>query len=184
MNPVGDGSVSLDGTNALISVPAGASHDVWSGGNMAPRLMQAASDQDFELEAKFESTPSAKYQLQGLIVEASAGNYLRFDFYHDGSSLRLFAASFAGGSPTVRYNQAVASGAALYMRVKRVGGQWTQSYSYDGSTWLAAGSFTHALAVTQVGVFAGNAGPSPAFTAAVDYFFNNASRIEPEDGVL
>jgi hypothetical protein len=187
INPQGDGSVSSNGTNALISVPGGRGHDVWAGGNMAPRLMQAASNEDFELEVKFDSAPSAAYQMQGLIVEASPGNYLRLDFFHDGLTLRVFAASFLGDSPTVRYNQAAAVGwavaSALYMRVRRQGDQWTQTYSYDGANWNSAATFTHALAVTKVGVFAGNAGASPPFTASVDYFFNNAFRIDPEDGL-
>jgi len=42
------------------------------------------------------------------------------------------------------------------------------------------------LVVSQVGVFAGNFGsggsPAPAHTALVDYFFNTASPIIPEDG--
>ena len=40
VDPVGDGSVSVNGTQLELSVPAGIAHDVWSGGNMAPRLMQ------------------------------------------------------------------------------------------------------------------------------------------------
>jgi hypothetical protein len=37
------------------------------------------------------------------------------------------------------------------------------------------------LAVSQVGVFAGNAGSNPAHTAVIDYFFNTALPIIPED---
>ncbi|MDT9206630.1 MULTISPECIES: Ig-like domain-containing protein, partial [unclassified Limnospira] len=52
------------------------------------------------------------------------------------------------------------------------------------STWTTAGSFTQALQVQQVGLFAGNAGSSssPTFTSQVDYFFNTAAPIIPEDG--
>ncbi len=59
--------------------------------------MQTASDTDFETEVKFESGVSEKYQLQGLLVEESAGTFLRFDFYSDGNSTRIFAASFTDG---------------------------------------------------------------------------------------
>ena len=48
------------------------------------------------------------------------------------------------------------------------------------------GSFSQALAVSDVGVYAGNhatSGSPPAFQALVDYFFNTASPISPEDAV-
>jgi len=107
---------------------------------------------------------------------------LRFDFYSDGSGLRLFAASFSGGSPSVEANQSIRGGTPLYMRGKHSGNQWTQFYSYDGITRMTDVSFTHALTVTSVGPFASNAGsPAPAFTGLVDYFFNAASPIVPGD---
>ena len=186
VNPLGDGSVSLNGTQALISVPAGTSHDVWSTGNFAPRLMQAAADTDFVLEVKFESLVSAQYQLQGVLIEQDAENFLRLDFYSDGSSVRVFAAVFVNGSPSVQGNIPISvTGDALYLRITRQGDAWTQAYSEDGVNWQTATSFNHALTVGAVGVFAGNAGSNaPAHTAVVDYFFNTASPIEYEDGEI
>ena len=183
-DPAGDATVSMSGTQALLSVPSGTSHDVWTSGNFAPRIMQPAGDTDFEIEVKFESGVGEPYQLQGLLVEASPGNFLRFDFYSDGSSTRLFAASFTNGSPSVKKNSSIlpSSVVPLYMRVTREGDQWTQSYSEDGITWTTHTSFSFGMAVASVGVFAGNAGASPAHTAVVDYFFNTASPIVPEDG--
>jgi regulation of enolase protein 1 (concanavalin A-like superfamily) len=181
VDPRGDSTLTLNGTNALISVPSGTSHDVWSGGINAPRLVQTVSDTDFEIEVKFESQPVGQYALQGLLVEADANNFIRFDFYSDGADPRVFAARFVNGSPSVEYNQSITGDAPLYMRVTRVGNTWTQAYSYDGSTWQTAAQFSHTLAVASVGVFAGNAGNNPAFTGAIDYVFNTASPIEPED---
>jgi regulation of enolase protein 1 (concanavalin A-like superfamily) len=185
VDPVGDGQAVMTGNQLELSVPAGTSHDVWRSGNFAARVMQAAADEDFEIEVKFESAVSEKYQLQGLLVEEDAGNYLRFDFYSDGKSTRLFAASFSGGSPSVKKNVSIGSvGAPLYMRVTRQGDQWTQLYSLDGVNWLTGAEFSRSLVVAAVGVFAGNAGSSaPAHTAVVDYFFNTASPIIPEDGI-
>ena len=37
-------------------MPAGVGHDVWVSGNFAPRLTQPASNSDFEIETKFESS--------------------------------------------------------------------------------------------------------------------------------
>ena len=182
-DPLMDADVSVNGTQLLISVPGGTSHDVWSSGNFAPRVMQPADDADFGIEVKFESALGQKYQMQGLLVEESPGNFLRFDFFSDGSSTRVFAAIFSSGIPSVKFNKAVTLSAPYYMRVDRVGNNWTQSYSADGVNWTTAASFTHALAVSAVGVFAGNAGSNaPAFTGVADYFFNTASPIVPEDG--
>jgi hypothetical protein len=103
------------------------------------------------------------------------------DFHHDGASAWIFAAAFAEGAPTVINRSSIRDGIPLYMRVKRNGDQWEQSYSYDKRDWLTNASFTHVLSVSAVGVFAGNAGPAsgtsgtPAHTGLIDYFANTAS---------
>jgi regulation of enolase protein 1 (concanavalin A-like superfamily) len=183
VNPQGDGSVTLNGTQALLSVPDGVSHDVWSGGNFAPRLMQAANNTNFEVEVKFDSPVTMQYQMQGILVEQDSQNFLRFDFYSDGGGVYLFAAHFTNGSPVVISNATIPGASApMYMRVRRQGNEWTQFYSLDGQTWATAASFSHTLEVTQIGIFVGNTGGSPpAHTAIVDYFFNTASPIIPED---
>jgi regulation of enolase protein 1 (concanavalin A-like superfamily) len=182
VNPVGDGSVSVTNNALRISVPGGVDHDAWTSGNRAPRVMQMVADGDFEVEAKFESAVTQAYQLQGLIVEQDANNYLRFDVYSYGSGVSVLAASFVNGSPTVLVNSGISAWTNYYLRVKREGSQWTYSYSYDGTSWATGATFTRSLAVSKAGVFAGNAGGAPAFTAVVDYVFNTASPIVPEDG--
>ena len=99
VDPVGDGSVSVNGTQLELSVPAGIAHDVWSGGNMAPRLMQPVGDSDFEVEVKFESPVTDSFEMQGLIVQQDLDDFLRFDFYGDGGQTRVFAARVVGGVP-------------------------------------------------------------------------------------
>lgn len=184
INPLNDASLSSTGTRLSMALPSGASHDVWTSGNSAARIMQWANDTDFEIEVKFDSAVSQKFQLQGLLIEATEGNFIRFDFFHDGSSPRVFAASFVNGVPTVRYNQAIGGTAPLYMRVKRQGDQWTQSYSFNGTTWTAAATFSHNLSVSKVGPFVGNhipetGSPAPAFTSLIDYFFNTSAPLVP-----
>lgn len=190
VNPLGDGSYALDGVGTgdarlLLSVPAGRSHDPWTT-NPTVRLMQAAEDLDFEIEVKFESVPTRKYQMQGILVEQDASNWIRFDFFHDGSNLRVFAAAGTNGVPSAALNQVIiAQGSALFMRVRREGDVWTQRYSLDGKNWVTSGSFVQPLSVTAVGPFAGNHGWSeaiPAHTAVVDYFFHVDFPIIPEDG--
>jgi hypothetical protein len=146
--------------------------------------MQAASNTDFEVEVKFQSVMNAEYQQQGIIVEQDNGNYLRFDFVRDATKTRVFAASIVGGSAGGRIAIPITGGNPLYLRVKRVGNVWTESYSYNGTSWTSAGSFTQTLTVSSVGPFIGNYGSgntAPAFTGSVDYFFNTASPVVPED---
>ncbi len=183
VDPIGDGSVSVNGTQLALSVPAGIAHDVWSGGNMAPRLMQPVGDTDFEVEVKFESPVTEKFEMQGLIVQQDLDDFLRLDFYGDGGQTRVFAARVVGGSPTALANVTVPAAATpLFMRVTRSGDTWTLSSSLDGSAWTTVTSFVHALAVSEVGPFAGNSGSSPPeHTALIDYVFDTNAPIMPED---
>jgi len=167
----------------LLSVPAGTVHDAWST-NTALRVMQAAADTDFEIEVKFESEPTRRYQVQGLLVEQDALNYLRFDVFSDGEALNVYSASFIDGAATVHIRESIPSAATIFLRLARAGNQWTARYSLDAMTWVTATSFSHALVVGSTGVFAGNFDPNPAYTAVVDYFFATSSPIVPEDGLL
>ncbi len=175
INPLGDASYSMTGTQLQFSVPGGVNHDVWSAGNLAPRVMQSINNTDFDVYLRFDTPVSEVYQLQGLIVDGGGGNFLRFDFVSETGVTRVFSASFVNGSPTVRINTNIGSPtiSPLYLRVRRVGSTWTQWYSFDGLAWNTAGSFSHDLVVTSIGPFAGNAGNNPpAFTCRVNYFVN------------
>ncbi len=191
VNPLGDASFTLTGTGTqdarlAIAVPAGVSHDLWVGGFNAPRVLQSISNTDFSMDVRFESALASQYQMQGIIVQQDASNLIRFDIVKDGSSTRFFSATFSGGSATVRKDTAIAATGAIYLRVRRQGSVWTGSYSSNGTTWITAAVFTHALTVTAAGPFAGNHGipipATPAFTALIDYVFNTSSPIAPEDG--
>ena len=191
VDPVGDASFAVLGAfsgdaGVYISMPAGSSHEPWTWGNLAPRLMQAANDTDFAIEVKFDAPLVAQYQMQGVIIEQDADDFLRFDFYSTGSGTRIFAGVFVDGSPTIKTNSSIATGSPLYMSISRTGDLWTLEYSYDGVDWLPSVDFTHAMTVAAVGPFAANGSDAPAdppaFTGIVDYFFNSAEPIDPEDG--
>jgi len=181
-DPLGNATLIMTGTQASITVPAGTSHDVWASGNYAPRIMQSVSDMDFEIAVKFESQLTSKHQMQGVIVQQDDSNYLRFDFLKDDKDTRLFAASFTDGSPTVESDFKISPGNPLYLKVKRQGDLWTQSYSYDGTSWTPIANFDHELTVTSIGLFVGNQGDpessSPAFTGLIDYFSTVVSEDE------
>jgi len=187
VNPTNQGSYTVNGTQLLLNVPANVSHNIWTEGNLSVRVMQPTQNVNFEIIAKFESVVSQRYQMQGLLVEQDANNFLRFEVYHDGASTQLFAARFQDGKPkALIYGQPLANTPA-YLRVTRVGTSWSFSYSNNGVDWTSGGSFNYALNVTKSGVYGANHGtpplrPAPAHTAIVDYFFNSAAPISPEDG--
>jgi len=182
-DPLGDATLYLSGTELHLTVPKGSEHNIWTTGSFAPRLMQPISGTNFALEAKFTSLLEKRFQLQGLLIEADASNFLRINFQHDGTNVRLLAISFANGNPNVRVDQIIDHNAPLYLRVVRSGTSWSLLYSTDGVNWVTGNefAFTLNLAATAVGLFAGNAGGNPAHTAVVDYFFATAAPIEPED---
>jgi len=186
IDPSADGSATLNGTQLQIYVPAGSSHDAWSSGNSTARIVQSVTDADFELEVKFESIVTSQYQLQGILVEQDANNFIRFDFHSDGSNTRIFVATIIGSSASQKVNNVISDRSPMYMRVKRVGNEWTQSFSVDGIIWNTSVIFTQILTVNSAGVFAGNVGGSgaPEHTAVVDYMFSTDLTVEPEDGVV
>lgn len=190
----GDATLTLDGTRAVITLPANADHDIWvTSGNAlavnAARLMQPAPDIDFTTEVKFESSITERYQTQGTLIGGANNDLLRIEFLGDGYSTNIFIAYIVEGSyPAVITYQQVGSQSLIpqFMRVQRQGNQWTVDYSFDGSLWNTAKTFTRAMEVTEVGVYGGNAadfpGNEPAHTTIIDYFFNSAAPIAPEDG--
>jgi lysophospholipase L1-like esterase len=189
-NPKDDATIGFAGTGTAdvqltIDIPGGTAHDAWTGSNDAPRVLQPFANQDFEIEAKFGSVPSRKYQFQGLMVQKDSANYVRFDVVQQGTRAHIFAATFTDGQPTVQQDSILSGTSPQYLRLKRTGARWTGLFSFDGASWKVATSFSYSTVTTAGGVFAGNAGDtpsaSPAFTAAVDYFFNTASPLDPED---
>ncbi len=166
----GESVLSFDGANASIAVPAGLSHNLWTGAeNKAPRVLQPVPNTNFEVEVKFQSTPSSRYQMQGIVVQQTDDIFLRLEVYHDGISPRLFAGCVHGADYRIFVDQRLPA-IPLFLRVLRSGDQWTYRYSFDGVFWDEAATFTQAISVAEAGFFAGTYDPAPAFTASVDHF--------------
>ena len=125
VDPRGDSSLNLTGSHAVLSVPAGSSHDLWEGANHAPRLIQRVADTDFEIEAKFDDSPAERFEMQGVVVQQDGNNLIRLEVHSDGTGSRLFVASFVGGTPGVRQYSFIGPVAPGYLRVSRSGDWWT-----------------------------------------------------------
>jgi uncharacterized repeat protein (TIGR01451 family) len=173
---IGDCSLVMDGTHALINVGTSGPHEITPFIVGVPRLLQPALDRDFEIEAKFDNPPAAPVQSQGIIVQQDNDTVLHFGM----SSLPGFPPGYAlhavfsdiGGATGAVYHASLPAQPPppSYMRVKRSVNQWTFSTSHDGTLWTTAATFTCAMQVTEVGLFAGNSGNNPPFTSRVDYF--------------
>ena len=150
VNPLGDAVFSLTGTGTQdarlsIALPAGVSHDLWTGAFNAPRILQSIPNTDLSIDVRFESALASQYQFQGIIVQQDASNFIRFDIVRDGSTTRFFSASFSGGTPTIRKDTAIVAGGSIYLRVTRQGSSWTGSYSLNGIELdHSIGLYTHA----------------------------------------
>jgi hypothetical protein len=190
IDPLGDGTVSLgtapDGSGTLdLSIPAGTPHEPWTV-NQSLQVVQAVDDEDTGVAVKFLSTPTARFQSQGLLFQEDPDTYLRFDLHSNGSTLRAYAARIDDGTATTLRNVAIPSGSALHLRVARAGDTWTMDTSLDGISWTTRLETDQGLTLDRVAVFAGSAagsgGTAPAFTARVDHVQNVASPVTPEDG--
>jgi regulation of enolase protein 1 (concanavalin A-like superfamily) len=171
LDPIGDGTASVSGGRATIALGGGLPHDLWSGANDAPRLLQPAPNSDFEVEVKFTSAVTQRYQMQGIVVEQDPDSLLRLEVHYDGTATKLFAAAMVNGVMSTKQLLTVTDGPPTFLRLKRVADRWTLRYSRDGSVWEATTTFTQALRVGAIGPFAGNSGAAPpAFSAGVDYF--------------
>lgn len=196
VDPDGDSTfgISRSGNQLVIETPAGSRHDAWIDAGAtppitfnAPRLMQPATNTSFEIIAKFQSQMTINEQDQGILVQQDANTFLRFDVFAFDRNATAFAAFIDGGPDLSPYSSVEPLGhQPIWLKVARVGNTWTYSTSSDGTTWKEQLTFDLLMNVTQVGVYAGN--PSPSGTPAppnqviVDYFFNGAAPITPEDG--
>lgn len=207
------GSVSTVGANSgdavlQIVVPAGDNHAGYIPNNLI-RVMQAVTTNgDFSYTAKFETMPANAYEESGIIFSSSTNvdskaeqtTDLIFDTINgqSGTGIGNWAAycnnqfNYKAGSPSTLItppfptsNLITNNLATEYVRIQKQGNVWTESLSQDGVTWIQPfGPVTLSdFAPTYVGVFAGNGGNNPGWTNRIDYFFNDASPIENEDGL-
>ncbi|MEL6892522.1 MAG: hypothetical protein AAFP84_13045, partial [Actinomycetota bacterium] len=186
VDPPGDAVLNVSDTSAIISIPRDSEHNLFPEENFATRLRQEAPVSDFSVDAKFESVLSARFQMQGIVVEQDDTNYLRFEIHHNGSQVRVYLASILDDIPTTHEYVTVPGGTQQYLRVERDGNTWTTWHSTDGQTWDVIGQFVADLQAAYVGPYVGatSSGSAipPAFIGSIDYFFATANPIVPEDG--
>ncbi len=188
VNPTGNSSLNMTGTQAEITVEAGILHSMYGGGNrLPPRIMQNVQDADFQMEVSVESFVTEQFQTHGILAEQDADNYVYFEILSNGGQMQVYVESVLGGSGSSQAFFTIGSTNLTKMRLDRTGDFWTFEYSTDdGQNWFNGAAFTTQLNITAVGVYAGNDSfsgvDSPEYTAIFDYVFNLAGPIDPEDG--
>lgn len=185
VNPRGDAAswalqgAYTDDARLALTVPGGATHELWNGAITAPHLIQPALDMDFAVEAKFDShLPNALLAQEGIIVRQDDAQWLRFEFISFGPLTHVFAALPDGF--TIPINAQIGPNGSYRLRVIRTGDVWNVQWSTDGAVWNTppGSGFSYALDVTGVGVYAGNNGNNPGHTVLVDYFrYVNGSQL-------
>ncbi len=188
VNPTGNSSLNMTGTQAEITVEAGILHSMFGGGTrLSPRIMQNVANADFEMEVSFESLVTQQFQTHGIVAEQDANNYVYFDILSNGGQMLIYVESVIGGSGASQAFLTIGTSGPTKARLHRTGDFWTFEYSTDdGQNWTTGAAFTTQINVTAVGVYAGNDSfsgiDSPGYTAIIDYVFNLATPIDPEDG--
>ena len=179
--PVG-GSVAVSNGELVLTVPAGSNHDAEVPALDAVQVIQPIANTNFDVAVKIDSTlvAATKYYGQGLMVEGDAKDYIRFEV-EAGGTLNLSVGTITAGVDTSRVKLSPFSGYAVptYLRLTRVGNNYTAYWSTNGTTWNQAGTFTDTLVVTGLAPYAWNysvtASQAPALTATFDWFHNLAT---------
>lgn len=187
VDPADNVNWSLDGQTLTMVIPAGATHNWATTG--PPRFMQAASDSDFMVEAKFESAIATVGQMQGVLIEEDANNYVRVAYEHSASGPIMFVRFVKDGAVVKNFTRTFTPPTPVpsLMRVKRTGDSF-EWFFFENNQWKRPTGAPYSMDMTplKVGFFAGNTGSgtsAPGHTAVVDYFFNADLPIVPEDGV-
>jgi phospholipase/lecithinase/hemolysin/regulation of enolase protein 1 (concanavalin A-like superfamily) len=174
-----DATVTVANDHLVLSLPAGANHDAFLGGDHAARILQTVSNADLDVSAKFDSVLNAAYEGQGIMVQQDDQTYLRFEVSTDGTQSYLTGGSVGGGAETNFFSSPLPSqGSPLWLEVKRTGDTWSLNSSTDGVNYTTAGVFSQKIAVSAIGPYAwnynGNTSLTPAVTSQIDYFHSLA----------
>jgi hypothetical protein len=175
--PVG-GSVAVSNGELVLTVPGGSNHDASIPALDAVQVIQQISNVNFDVAVKIDSALLAHpYYGQGLMVEGDAKDYIRFEV-SAGSTVNLGVSTITGGveSPKLQTSPFSSYPVPTYLRLTRVGNNYTAYWGSDGVNWNQLGTFADGLVVTGLAPYAwnyaGTPSQAPALTATFDWFHN------------
>lgn len=190
VDPRGDLTAFMNGQQIELTIPAGVAHDFPSGSSpTVARVMQTAGDEDFSVEVKFDSAISQVGEMQGILIEEDGNTYMRVGYEMSATKGPIMFAGFVKGGVSIKGStrefatmDPPLSNPPAYMRVTRTGDEFAWYWSTDGVKWNRANlPYSMDMTVLHAGFFAGSTGTKPGHKAVVDYFFNSALPIVPED---
>ena len=175
VDPLGDCTFGENAGQATIDIPATAIHDEFTGGFNAPKMLQTSSNTDFDIKVKVScSLSQTNRQGVGIWCGTDANNFIRFNIHSVGdgtTTYRVYSATFLNGVATTKINTGIGAGAnPFWLRVNRAGDVWTFYTSTNGTSWTSRVSFTYAINIVSVGLFALTGVSVSAFTATFDEF--------------
>lgn len=165
----GTSSVQVSGGAARLTVPAGVRHDLWPDNTNAVRITQPTEDVDFVAEVLLRNAPSTRIQSVGLLATSPTGQILRFDVLR-AATLQTFVGSVNGATGTTMHRAALTGTGTVRIKVSRSGSTWVMQVARGSGPLVTVASVYNDMVVDHVGVWAGNAGANPGFTAVVDSF--------------
>lgn len=171
VDPMGHASVSLGGGSVRLSVPSGFGHDLWRSNRTALRLVRPVPAGGLEtVEARFDSSPTGLVQSQGVVLEASDGELLRFDILRTPAGRQWFIGSVSGGASTELARSTLPGTGPIAIRVTRSGNSWSLSVANGTGAYTHVRTVNRSFTASRAGLWVGDAGSAPGHSVLVTDF--------------
>ncbi|MDA0947491.1 MAG: hypothetical protein O2799_03180, partial [Planctomycetota bacterium] len=195
VDPEGIGSFRFVGAGTQdaslgLTIPAGNSYP--RGTTLPPRIRRAFDPGNFAVEVAFDSLIAEPTQMQGVLFEDGAGQWIRVDLSRTSTGTLIF---FIGKDPAAGQNaDPIANGVVnpepldgARLRFALQGSSWVVEL-WDGLDWyqpVANCAFElPGFSPSSIAVWAGNYSGGPGHEALLDSTQDSFAPLDPEDGPL
>ena len=189
-DPPGAGQLRMEGAptdgGVRLTTAAGLDYRVDAVGR-ALQLLQASNPGNFTSEMKLTTALDAEGESSGVIYLFNAENFIRFGFDYIDGNVELRATLTKIGQTAEHTSTIINFGpwdgmSPLFLRTRHDSNTWTADWSLDGLTFMPGVTLVAPLPVNHSGPYvASNPGSTEPHSALIDFFFDDAFRIEPED---
>jgi hypothetical protein len=176
--------------DALVSIgyTSAETRETWAGTFDSVSMYQSVADEDFDVYVKCEGSIVGTSQEWGMLAWESDNNAVGISFYDSAGALKIWKGNILGGEGATTTPTEITT-TPYYIRMTYVESTetFTMWYSQIGGTfpdnWFQAGSpLVHTLVPSRLYLWVGSSA-SVAHTQTLDYFFEAAAVISPEDPV-
>lgn len=172
VNPTGKANYALTNGHLELTIPAGATHDCWTTGDLCPRLMQTSVSGNGTYTVKVDGENlTQNFQSYGLFFYQDSKNFARFEFSQNGELHVMVYRVKNGAGSRVKEGPKVTLTNADSLRVTRTGQNYLVEYQQGGGAWQPVATVTlDSFDPGQVGIYALSAGSNPGLVARFDSF--------------